>query len=74
MCWLKSIKNHVYRCASSSNGDGQLVQEKWMSLFNHMIDVHEGHGQKYKSCPHGEMERDWLKPGVKIIAVLITVF
>ena len=67
--WIQSIKNHVYWCASSSRGDGELVEEKWMSLFNHLINVHEGHGQKYKSCPHGEIERNWLKAGEHIITL-----
>lgn len=61
--WLQSIKNHVYWCASSSNGDEDLVEEKWMSLFNHLLDVHKGHGKRYKSCPHGKIERDWLEKG-----------
>lgn len=44
--WLQSIKNHVYWCASSSNGDEDLVEEKLMSLFNHLLDVHKGHGKR----------------------------
>ena len=27
--WLNSIKNHVYWCASSSNGNEEMVEEKW---------------------------------------------
>ena len=34
-----------------------------MSLFNHLIDVHQGHGEIYKECPHGNIVRDWLKKG-----------
>ena len=66
MYWLQSIKNHVYWCASTSNGDEDLVEEKWMSLFNHLIDVHKGHGKRYKSCPHGKIERDWLEKGTVV--------
>lgn len=42
--WARSVSNHLYWCASSSDGDGELVSEKWLSVLNHITDVHEGHG------------------------------
>ena len=52
--WVQSIKNHVYWCAATSEGK---------ELFNHLIDVHDSHGEIYKECPHGNIVRDWLKKG-----------
>ncbi|XP_065054534.1 uncharacterized protein LOC135683252 [Rhopilema esculentum] len=62
--WVPSIKNHVYWCASTSKDSPQLIKEKWLSLFNHIINKHEGHdGQLFKCCEHGPMEREWLIKG-----------
>ena len=61
--WVQSIKNHVYWCASTSNGNPELIREQWMSMFNHIIDIHDGHGKLYKKCPHEKIERDWLEKG-----------
>ncbi|XP_065068372.1 uncharacterized protein LOC135693741, partial [Rhopilema esculentum] len=63
--WVQSIKNHVYWCAASSCGNATLIKEKWLSLFNHIVDIHTGHGNEYKECPHDSIERDWLKKGSK---------
>lgn len=61
--WVQSIKNHVYWCAATSEGNVPEAKEKWMSLFNHLIDVHDGHGEIYKECGHGNIVREWLKKG-----------
>nr|XP_034319417.1 uncharacterized protein LOC105325318 [Crassostrea gigas]XP_034319418.1 uncharacterized protein LOC105325318 [Crassostrea gigas] len=62
--WARSVSNHLYWCASSSDGDGELVSEKWLSVLNHITNVHEGHGQRFPKCLHGELEdRDWIKEG-----------
>lgn len=62
--WARSISNHMYWCASSSGGDGELVQQKWLSILNHVTNVHEGHGDKFPECEHGDLEdRDWMKKG-----------
>ncbi|KAJ8310179.1 hypothetical protein KUTeg_012044 [Tegillarca granosa] len=42
--WSMSIINHLYWCAARSNGDGELVEQKWTSILNHFTNVHEGHG------------------------------
>lgn len=62
--WARSVSNHLYWCASSSDGEGELVSEKWLSVLNHITDVHEGHGQRFPKCLHGELEDiDWIKKG-----------
>lgn len=44
----QSISNHTYWCALSSNGDEELVLQK--SVFNHVANVHEGHGPLFPRC------------------------
>ncbi|XP_053409092.1 uncharacterized protein LOC128559941 [Mercenaria mercenaria] len=63
--WTQSISNHLYFCAATSEGDGDLVEQKWLSVLNHITNKHEGHGEKYPSCTHGPIERDWIKEGSK---------
>ena len=40
--WSRSISNHMYWCAASSNGNGELVKAKWLSILNHVSNIHEG--------------------------------
>ncbi|XP_045201100.2 uncharacterized protein LOC123546133 isoform X3 [Mercenaria mercenaria] len=63
--WTQSISNHLYFCAATSEGDGDLVEQKWLSVLNHITNKHEGHGEKFPSCTHGPIERDWIKEGSK---------
>ena len=44
--WQKSIINHLYWCVSSSSNDdnddnSELVKAKWLSLDNHVHNVHK---------------------------------
>lgn len=62
--WARSISNHIYWCAMSSDGNGELVYEKWTSILNHVCNIHEGHGQQFQICEHGDLEdRAWIKKG-----------
>lgn len=45
--WSRSISNHTYWCAMSSEGGGEMVFQKWCSILNHVCNVHEGHGNKF---------------------------
>jgi len=38
--WVKSITNHMYWCAASSQGGEEMVT-CWRSLINHLCDQHE---------------------------------
>ncbi|KAL3889078.1 hypothetical protein ACJMK2_001434 [Sinanodonta woodiana] len=40
--WSRTISNHMYWCAASSQGHGELVRHTWTSILNHIADVHEG--------------------------------
>ena len=62
--WSQSISNHLYFCAATSNGNGELLVEIWKSVVNHVANKHQGHGALYPSCRHGELEdREWIKSG-----------
>ncbi|XP_021351033.1 uncharacterized protein LOC110448878 [Mizuhopecten yessoensis] len=60
--WARSVSNHVYWCAASSEGNGELVRQKWTSILNHITVIHEGHGDLFQSCQHGDISRNWIKP------------
>ena len=63
--WARSISNHMYWCAATSDGDGEMVQQKWFSILNHVANIHEGHGDKFPKCEHGDLEeREWIKKGM----------
>ena len=53
--WAKSISNHIYWCSVTSpegpDRDG-LVKDKWVSIVNHVPDIHEGHGGRFPQCLH----------------------
>lgn len=66
--WRKSIVNHVYYVAATSEGDEDLVEAMWMSLPNHMQDIHEHENPLYPMCGHPhlrdeERNKEWLVPG-----------
>ncbi len=63
------MSHHLYWCAGTSQGaDGDVILAKWLSLINHMQNVHTGHGDLFPECQHGEIHTDagrrkkWLKP------------
>lgn len=62
--WIKGIVNHTYWVAASSGDNGQLKLEKWKSISNHIINVHNHDSEIYPECEHGELEpRDWMRHG-----------
>ena len=65
----------MYYCAAESNGNGELLQQMWSSILNHVVDIHEGHGSLYPKCQHEQLDdRAWIKKGKeKNIHVNITL-
>ena len=66
--WHKSIVNHLYWCvASTTDGNGDTVKAKWLSLENHIHNKHTGHGsQLFPKCAHRrlcgrERKKKWFK-------------
>ena len=48
--WLRSTMNHLYwSVISTEDNNVEEMLEKWLSLVNHMHNVHRGHGQIYKN-------------------------
>ena len=65
--WLRSMVNNVYWCAAStSEGSGDLIRSKWLSLSNHIHNVHTGRDSLFPNCSHQnletEREKKWFRP------------
>ncbi|CAN7990177.1 unnamed protein product [Ixodes hexagonus] len=62
--WLKTIIRHIYWCARTSNGNGQLLLAKWTSIMRHIIDVHHHPNPLHPVCDHPDIrDRLWLDEG-----------
>jgi hypothetical protein len=80
--WCKSMVNHLYWCAASTpDGNGELLLAKWLSLDNHLHNIHRGHSDIYHNCiyhncGHGrlrgrrEKKKKWLEPGKDKLTVV----
>ena len=46
--WLKSIVNHMYWCAASTeDGNGEVIKAKWLSTIN----KHSAHIENFPNVP-----------------------
>ena len=71
--WQKSIINHLYWCVSSSSNDddndnstNELIKAKWLSLDNHVHNVHKKNSKEFPKCLHGRLrgrdkKKKWFK-------------
>ena len=63
--WAKSIRNHLYWCATSSKaGFSSLIEAKWLSFMRHVNNEHDGHPNTLcDKCHRGEITRTkkWIK-------------
>jgi hypothetical protein len=63
--WIPSLGLHLYWIATTSNGNGPLVRQKWLSFLRHCVDIHEGHGALYPKCMHEALApRKWMIEGM----------
>ena len=75
LMWMKSICNHLYWVAvSTPDGHGEMMLETWLSLTNHLHNVHQHPGSLFPQCQHaplpeGERQKKWLKPGAFCLCV-----
>ena len=63
--WLKSIANHLYWLAATSDS-AEMKVAKWESLANHIQDIHVGHGELFPNWLHADLTDEpkaWLTPG-----------
>ena len=80
--WIKSISNHVYWCAASTEPGpdrGEVVLAKWQSVANHVQNVHEHAQPTFPRCQHGDLPEDltrynWLKSGNNKSSIVNTCF
>ena len=68
--WIQSVFNHLWWSSHSCNGDAQVLKEKWMSVTNHIVNVHSWeHASVFVRCEHAELSSEefrrkkWLKSG-----------
>ncbi|XP_077484199.1 uncharacterized protein LOC144094158 [Amblyomma americanum] len=60
--WIKSVCNHLYWAAASSEGKAELIVPKWLSLLNHIRDIHTQDQASFPTCLHGDIEpKQWLR-------------
>jgi hypothetical protein len=75
--WIKSIVNHIYWYATSTPaGEEETIVANWLSLLNHVQNVHEGHGELYPKCIHETPDADtaWLEPRKLCTLSFISVY
>ena len=71
--WIKSISNHLYWCAASSEpGNGDLSVAKWHSVANHVQNRHTHENSLFASClhdclPEANARYKWLQSGKNVI-------
>ena len=67
--------NHMYWSAVSTPDDeGELRIAKWRSVVNHIQNVHEGHGDLFPECAHGELQgkdgkKRWIQPSQLLLQI-----
>ena len=55
--WIRSMVNHLWWCASTCDGDPDLLVEKWLSITNHVCNIHHHpDNATYQDCAHGPLE------------------
>lgn len=66
--WKKSLVNHMYwTAASTEDGNGDIMEAKWVSLLDHVVDNHI-------NCYHDDLEGDnrkkeWLDKGTDVVFI-----
>ncbi|CAN7938451.1 unnamed protein product [Ixodes hexagonus] len=72
--WLDTITKHLYWCARTSNGQGNLILAKWTSITRHICDVHHHPNPLHSACLHGDVsDRLWIEEGTETYKKLESV-
>ena len=74
--WQQRIVNHLYWVeASTPDGSGPTMVQKWQSFVNHVMDIHEGHGELFQHCLHQTatqlpesetLNKKWIQPSTRM--------
>ena len=60
--WVKSIGNHLQWVRTTSEGDVELLREKWISILLHIQGKHEWTGHnKFTKCTHQKLTKKQIK-------------
>ena len=49
-----------------TENNGNLILSKWLSMLDHMGDIHEGFDGPYERCEHENLDQrdiEWIEPG-----------
>ncbi|ELU05962.1 hypothetical protein CAPTEDRAFT_202478 [Capitella teleta] len=69
--WIRSATNHLYWCTISTPGLDEasktMRKAKWLSIANHMVNQHTGHGEplKFTKCAQNcraDRKKAWIDP------------
>ena len=54
--WKKSLVNHLYWSVGlpTTDGKGEMIRAKWISLDNHIHNKHKGHSKIFPACTSHE--------------------
>ncbi|KAM4808792.1 uncharacterized protein WCC33_009287 [Rhinophrynus dorsalis] len=68
--WIPTISHHLWWASFTSQGNTELLRERWQSLLPHSTDQHEWDSAKcFQACIHKRLTSDqhrlcpWLKKG-----------
>uniref|UniRef100_A0A3B3CW11 Uncharacterized LOC112158213 n=1 Tax=Oryzias melastigma TaxID=30732 RepID=A0A3B3CW11_ORYME len=66
--WIDSIINHLYwSVMSTDSAEPNLVEAKWTSVLNHIVNIHTHNNELFPKCEHKRLRgraarKKWLKP------------
>ncbi|CAN8016889.1 unnamed protein product [Ixodes persulcatus] len=73
--WLATITRHLYWCARTSNGQGDLILAKWTSITRHICNVHHHPNPLHPACLHGDVsDRLWIAEGELLACRFLRMF
>lgn len=56
--WVTPMVNHVYWCAASTpDGNSDVMEAKYLSMLNHIVNKHKHNNAHYPECCHGRLKR-----------------
>ena len=58
--WIQAVSHHLWWSAQTCNGDPELLQEKWLSILQHVVNKHKWRkatGKMFHKCAHGKLSR-----------------